>query len=419
MKEIIFVICGLILTCPILPGQGSWQKSAGINKLSTNTFIDLSGRCFAGTADSGVYISDDQGISWTEANNGIPFTGPLRSATSFSASNTVLYAAFGHALGGGIYATFDEGASWTGTTFPTGATDIIADDSVISASTGSANFIYARSADHGATWDITTSLFSEYRFNYKKSAGIWYATSLSQGLVFSPDTGITWQSLGFAGTFCFDYFFLDAMTVVSTPDGIYQSDDNGVVWTPANTSGLMADASRIRCFATSGNTVYAASDTAVYSSVLNGSGLTPWQKLPLAGLPALDPVHIIGPIHCTGTVLVLGTCDLSAAGTASQEKGMGIWYYQESTTFFPRVEGQENTIHIYPNPATDRITIVLPRTGIRLELYDIFGKLRNCYMISPHKDFTGLDISSWPKGIYIVKAELPDGSISVARFVKQ
>jgi hypothetical protein len=83
------------------------------------------------------------------------------------------------------------------------------------------------------------------------------------------------------------------------------------------------------------------------------------------------------------------------------------------------VEGQENTIHIYPNPATDRITIVLPRTGIRLELYDIFGKLRNCYMISPHKDFTGLDISSWPKGIYIVKAELPDGSISVARFVKQ
>lgn len=405
MKRLIATSGLFMLISPYMFGQNEWHKSAGIDKLSTNTFMDFANVCFAGTVDSGVYMSPDHGLSWTAANSGIPFTGPLKSATDFAESDTVLYASFGHALGGGISSSSDGGISWELTDFPTGATDIIATDSILCASTGSYFFIFGRSADWGDTWTTSSFPFSDYMFNYKKANDSLFATSLSQGLVCSADYGLTWNSIGFAGTFCFDYLVRPDLVIVSTEEGINSSEDRGTTWQDVDTTGLQGDAGRIRTFAWSENIVFAASDTAIYFSALEGTVLSSWTKIPNNGLPPLDTVRIIGPIYYTKGILLLGTCDLSAAGTGSREKGMGIWYNPKPVTSDTPPEPGHNAILIYPNPAGSYMVMILPETmGVtEIILRNSLGKPVLSKVI--REGNCRIEVAHLPRGIYMVEAK--------------
>lgn len=60
-----------------------------------------------------------------------------------------------------------------------------------------------------------------------------------------------------------------------------------------------------------------------------------------------------------------------------------------------------NKVQIYPNPATDRITISTAETqNAQMQIYDMVGK---CVLTSNLKDgTTDIDVSMLPKGIYVV-----------------
>ena len=62
------------------------------------------------------------------------------------------------------------------------------------------------------------------------------------------------------------------------------------------------------------------------------------------------------------------------------------------------VENINSQLHLYPNPASDNLTIQIPYAQ-RIKAYDLLGKEH--LSLSHSRGSTNINISSWPKGIYI------------------
>ena len=62
------------------------------------------------------------------------------------------------------------------------------------------------------------------------------------------------------------------------------------------------------------------------------------------------------------------------------------------------VENKNSHLHLYPNPASDNLTIQIPYAQ-RIKAYDLLGKEH--LSLSHSRGSTNINISSWPKGIYI------------------
>jgi hypothetical protein len=64
---------------------------------------------------------------------------------------------------------------------------------------------------------------------------------------------------------------------------------------------------------------------------------------------------------------------------------------------------QHSNDTIYPNPATELVTINMPGKQYReLSVYDVAGKLAFHQKIEPHSDLMTLDVKNWNKGIYFI-----------------
>jgi hypothetical protein len=72
-------------------------------------------------------------------------------------------------------------------------------------------------------------------------------------------------------------------------------------------------------------------------------------------------------------------------------------------------------IFIYPNPATNKITIESPQLAV-IEITNIQGQLIKTLAANSHK--TSIDISAYSSGVYFVKVKTEKG-IMVKKFVKE
>ena len=79
-------------------------------------------------------------------------------------------------------------------------------------------------------------------------------------------------------------------------------------------------------------------------------------------------------------------------------------------------ETKQSNISIYPNPAHNEINISGVKTINNIEIYSTAGNLVKKANLSTNK--TAIDISSLPKGSYVLKAEL-DGTTKSFKFTKQ
>ena len=84
-----------------------------MNNGLTNTYvpalaINASGQIFAGTWGNGVFLSTDNGESWTEVSNGI--TQPFILSLVINAEGDIFA---GADFGGGVFRSVDNGRTWT------------------------------------------------------------------------------------------------------------------------------------------------------------------------------------------------------------------------------------------------------------------------------------------------------------------
>jgi hypothetical protein len=81
-------------------------------------------------------------------------------------------------------------------------------------------------------------------------------------------------------------------------------------------------------------------------------------------------------------------------------------------------KAKQTGISVYPNPAINFIYIELPTAGkCSIAIYNVTGQL--IFSDAKAKSKMAIDCSSYPAGLYFIKAQGEDGKIITAKFVKQ
>jgi hypothetical protein len=77
---------------------------------------------------------------------------------------------------------------------------------------------------------------------------------------------------------------------------------------------------------------------------------------------------------------------------------------------------EQQTVEMYPNPTKDQINIFSDKRVDKVLVYNIFGKL--VYKSSKNHNSTTLDLSSFSKGIYLVKV-FSEGVSTTQKIIKE
>jgi len=105
----------------------------------------------------------------------------------------------------------------------------------------------------------------------------------------------------------------------------------------------------------------------------------------------------------------------------------------------PEQHPEKTKLHVYPNPASQVITVEMPQylmktssgsgitattyyhqwKSVRLDVFDLFGKLMYSQDIPGKTEKTELDISSWPAGMYIARIVFMNEVAGTVKFVKE
>ena len=247
------------------------------SQISFNTSIDFNfSLCKAGTeilvgSNRGVFSSADNGITWSQKNNGlqtinvsgITTTGTdtvyagasIHGISKFNNNNwnysglALLNANHLKTVGNAVYAASDfgiyksvnGGANWIfiNNVGPNPVTGFcqrldVKDTLILGACLQSG---VLRSGDNGASWSFSTNgLNTALLSSITISGANVIAGSYNDGLFLSTDAGINWSQIAAAGTQVNDLTSIGNSVVAVTATGNYYSSDAGVTWTLTNTN---------------------------------------------------------------------------------------------------------------------------------------------------------------------------------------
>lgn len=78
----------------------------------------------------------------------------------------------------------------------------------------------------------------------------------------------------------------------------------------------------------------------------------------------------------------------------------------------------DNSIQLFPNPSNDFITVISKQSVMNsIDVYDVTGRVVLSEKIKLNTE--KLNLNSFSSGIYFIKVQLEDGSITVRKFVKE
>ncbi len=309
----------------------------------------LNGKLYVGT-DSGVFISNNDGLSWVGNNSGMPIDPNIFNGIScFLTSNDYI---FEGTFGGwsfskngnlGVFFSSDEGANWTAVDagldygylylFPKAS---FGDNLYAGAinPAGTRGVIY-HSTDYGSSWNGENIGAVEKNAFIEDDGRIFAGTtsdnqdasvflSVDSGAIWSPVNMTFWQNrfnttIDLSGIIVLDVnqnnLFAATMLSQSPTNGlvgnwVFRSTDDGQDWIESDL-GLPTDF--VTVLVTSGDTIFAGTDSGLYRSTNNGDFWT----VDTFGLGAKD----ISALILNGDNLFAGT-----GGNSSTNIGDGIYH---------------------------------------------------------------------------------------------
>lgn len=216
------VVLLLILVLIGSPLSAQWIRSKyGIASPRINGLIYHNGQVYAGTAYDGVYRSDNLGTSWRASQEGL---SELRTTALVESGSNVIAGTVA-----GVYLSSDDGATWTFSGLPaTFVRDFLVVGSTIHAGTDLGLFT---SADGGASWTPNnvpglpkTTIVSLTRSGTTLFAGT------SDGRLFRY-TGVgPWTLSGLTATNIYAVEAFGDTLFASTNTGVFRSTDMGTTW---------------------------------------------------------------------------------------------------------------------------------------------------------------------------------------------
>lgn len=369
----IFIGC-LTSISHLLTAQNWTQLTCGTDFQPALNFAVLNNQLYVGKSADKIYSSND-GVNWNSSSTGITSS----SIFGLYEQNGTIYA------GGNLNSLYssNDGVNWSviPPSNPAGTvTAIYKSGSNLLYGTNSNSGIRV-SSDNGASWSIANGGNNESIMpNFLEYNGNLFVSTYTD--VFkSNDNGLNWTALSAPipsgtkttltkGTNC-----LLLSVYGGANNGIFRSTDDGVTWTKVH-SGAM---NRVQVI----NGIAFAGGAGVFQS--DDDGLT-WTNI-------------------TGTGILNGAI-VQCFALFNNKLFIGTHYYVYSSDFNGSTSGLENLEHekitCYPNPATDKITLVnTMNPNAEFEIYNNIGKL---VLIGDLSD-SSINVSELQSGHYFIKCE--------------
>ncbi len=207
----------------------SWSPvNSGLTKKYVPSLSAGGKNIFAGTTN-GVFLSTNTGVTWTAMNP--TFMNKYIQSLALSGSN--LFAGTTN----GLYLTTNNGASWTSASL--GLTDttvysVIIDGKELYAGTN--NGVY-RSTNNGADWTpVNTGMKNMIVYSLAANSGVLFAGTYYNGVFVSADNGATWTpaSTGIKSNYINSLAITGVKLFAGTYNGVYVSVNHGRTWSPFN-----------------------------------------------------------------------------------------------------------------------------------------------------------------------------------------
>lgn len=371
------------------------------------------------------------GTTWTAGTINIGNSALRITNISGVSATTAWVGAFNNNSGiGGVWKTSDGGATWTnqkmlntpGESWTNYVHFFDANNGIVGGDPENGEFEIYTTSDGGTTWtrvpaaNLPDPLDDEYGYNngyYAVGNNIFFYTD--QGRIYkSADKGLTWTALAtntlisdFGGTAeSGDMAWSDANTGIilkrtATTLNLYTTTDGGTNWSPVTFTGITA-ANKIN------DITYIPGTNILVATSSDGTTGGSWKSTNNgATWTALDTaVQHLG-VRCSDA----NTCYSGGFSTSATVGGMFKSLQTLSTSEAKNMI--KHAISVYPNPTKGEITIKTDKKIKKTSVIDMSGKTVNT------NDTGNTDISSLPKGTYLLKADFTDGTSTTEKVIKQ
>lgn len=245
MRKSFLVILLITVVC-----RAQWvQVSNGMGNKTVRSLAYSGDNIFAGIYSStgGVYLSTNNGITWSEPTSVIPY---VMSLTTYNN-----YIFVGSGLNSGIFLSTDNGANWA-----------------------------------------QTSLNNQNLYSLVSNNNIIFAGTLDNGLYLSTNQGTSWiqSSLNSRSVYSIGVYGNNIFAGYGDTNGVYLSTDNGTNWIQTSLNNRL-----ITALSVDGKNVFAGTNTSwgIYLSTNNGMN---WVQTSLKNVP-VNSISIIGNTIFAGT----------------------------------------------------------------------------------------------------------------------
>ena len=377
-----------------------WARTGGPNSGQVYCFAVSSTSLFTGTDGGGVFLSTDDGTSWSAVNTGL--TNKRVKALFIPPVSGGLFAG---TLGGGILLSTNNGTSWSGVS--TGLTNssvhafAVSGVNLFAGTFGGGVFL---STNNGTSWTGINTCLTNTSVTALAVSGVnLYAATSTGGVFLSTNNGASWTAVntGLTNPYVDDLAVSGTNLYAGTYDGVFLSTNNGTSWTQTSMKGTV-----VTSLAVSGANLFACTTVGVHMSTNNG---TSWREVN-TGLTDTN----VWSLAILGANLFAGTM---YSGVWKRPLADMVTSVGEFSTYLPT---QFSLDQNYPNPFNPLTCIqysVSEASHVSLKVFNVLGE--EIATLAGENKAPGnyrvtWDASGYPSGVYLYRL-ISAGRISTGR----